>query len=253
MAKAIQVHGGKVLVSNPETVWKPYKRQGAAAESPLLEGAGPAPHAKRNSSSGIFTQNMIEGESADCVFNEATGMLMKTCPIIMPVSWLIELEGPVAYLRRLAAHRRRVREEVIKARRDASLSSDAWGKVTNQERKAMTAHRETRYIAPRTLVMPGKPGLLGTGGTPAIRYEDVVLVQCRKCDKKLLGSGMGKIRDYLWRTTDLLDGSGVPRGKLIRLLPSELAVTFSIGESYCPSCVPGYSAKGEAIRKAVIS
>ncbi len=245
MAKAIQ--HGYMLLPNPETAKQPIPHSRLPqTDTYLRNGYGATPHAKRNSSDGVYTHSMIEGESESCVFNQGTGMLMKTCPVIIPASWIIELEGPIAYLRRLAAHRKRVREEVTKARRDAMFALSARRQGDGKKVK----YGASVKTPDSALVVPGSSARM----EDPIFYGDLITVQCQVCKMKLLGAGVKMLRvvRYLFDVINQNDGSGVGKKRLREIVPRVQAVTFAVGESYCPSCVPGHSAKSERqARKAV--
>lgn len=208
MAKALQSPCGRELLPNPLNALKLRRRPSGA-----LEGTH-------------------DGWALLGVVNAGTGIVMRPCPVVIPVSWLIELEGPVAYLRRLAAHRRRVREGQRRAQAERALvpsvKEDAG--LTRQQSKAEHAARRHRtYVGPTEVVVPGRAGI------PHLLFQDVRTVRCRRCDAWLLGSAMTHVRDAVF-------GPGHAsrrRSVLQRVLPSEVAVTLSPGESYCPACVPG--------------
>ncbi len=186
-----------------------------------------------NHDAGRFVLSDHGDGGVECVPN-AYGLMLRLSRIVVPASHLIELAGPVAYLRRLAGHRRRVKREMAESEFASKVPSKF--AMTSRERKAIEAERVSTYVYPSQLIVPGSPQRM----LDSIYYDDLVTVSCRTCRGKLLGSGteMYRVVKYLFDSRNDNDGSGIPKKKLREVLPRTQAVTLRVGESYCPGCVP---------------
>lgn len=197
MAKAIQRY--PVLVPNPENYRGPARRHRG-----------------------------LEGPEEDRV-------VIATTPFSFPVSWLLELYGPVTYLRAMATVRRRVRKEM---KLQAGLGNGFGGTMAGQRRNVprveQTTRQEqkTRLRADQVLI----PGDFRVGRLPLL-YGDLVTVFCFTCQRECLAGRHADLLAYL-DDPAAVGRERYSRDRLAGKLPTELAVKVEEGKSYCPRCLP---------------